>query len=175
MSFLLRLCCGLVVASSLAHIAHAWVPYSDGFKAFPNGEAPVIIDPFCKTENCNLFSKETWRSIVLNATAEWNNAKTGFTFLNLAESPSSDPCHTHNVVSIILADGENVCPGDGPFSSSGRAVLRKYRSRIYLNIEKFLRVYRDATSGKEEYITALLIHELGMFLDLTTRMRQGNR
>ena len=87
MSFLLRLCCGLVVASSLAHVAHAWV---QGYQAFPNGQAPIIVDPFCKIEDC-VFSQEKWRSIVLSAITEWNNAKTGFTFLPLAESPRMIP------------------------------------------------------------------------------------
>ena len=163
MSLLLRLCCGLVVASSLAHVAYAWV--TQGYQAFPNGQAPVIVDPFCKIENC-VFSQEKWRSLVLRAITQWNNAKTGFTFLPLAESPSDDPCHTHNVVSIILTDGENVCPGDDPFSTGGVAVLRKYKSRIYINVERFFRVFRDVKNGKEDYITALLLHELGHVVGL---------
>ena len=164
MSFLLRLCCGLVVASSLAHVAHAWV---QGYQAFPNGEAPVIIDPFCKTENCNLFSKEKWRSIVFRAITEWNNAKTGFTFLNLAESPSSDPCHTHDVVSIILTDGENVCPGDSSLmSSDGRAILKKYKSRIYINIKKIAYVFGNYPTLLEDYLPSLLMHELGHVIGL---------
>ena len=163
MSFLLRLCCGLVVASSLAHVANAWV---QGYQAFPNGEAPVIIDPFCKTENCNLFSKEKWRSIVLSAITEWNNAKTGFTFLPLAESPSNDPCHTHDVVSIILTDGENVCPGNNPFSANGVAVLRKHKSRIYINIEEMSYLYGNYPTILEERLIALLLHELGHVIGL---------
>ena len=165
MSFLLRLCCGLVVASSLVHVAHAWVPYHGGYKAFPNGKAPIIVDPFCKIENC-VFSKEKWKSLVLSAVTQWNNAKTGFTFLNLAESPSDDPCHTHDVVSIILTDGENVCPEDqphSPISVNGLAVLRKYRSRVYINIE---RIAQGFGSLKEDYLISLLLHELGHVIGL---------
>lgn len=159
MSFLLRLCCGLVVASSLAHVAHAWV---QGYQAFPNGKAPIIVDPFCKIEDC-VFSKEKWRSIVLRATTEWNNAKTGFTFLPLAESPSNDPCHTHDVVSIILTDGENVCPGNNPFPADGVAVLRKHKSRVYFNIE---RVAQGFGGLNEDYLISLLLHELGHVVGL---------
>ena len=159
MSFLLRLCCGLVVASSLAHIAHAWV---QGYQAFPNGKAPIIVDPFCKIEDC-VFSKEKWRSIVLSAITEWNNAKTGFTFLPLAESPSDDPCHTHDVVSIILTDGENVCPGNNPFPADGVAVLRKHKSRVYLNIERMAQGFGGLN---EDYLISLLLHELGHVVGL---------
>ena len=165
MSFLLRLCCGLVVASSLAHIAHAWVPYHGNYKAFPDGQAPIIVDPFCKIENC-VFSKEKWKSIVFRAITQWNNAKTGFTFLNLAESPSNDPCHTHDVVSIILTDGENVCPEDqshSPMLNDGLAVLKKYKSRVYLNIERIAYAFG---SLKEDYLIALLLHELGHVIGL---------
>ena len=154
MSFLLRLCWGLVVASSLAHVAYAWVPYHGGYKAFPNGKAPIIVDPFCKIENC-VFSKEKWRSLVLRAITQWNNAKTGFTFLPLAESPSNDPCHTHDVVSIILTDGENVCPGNNPVSAYGLAILGKYKSRIYLNIE---RISQEAESHSLMICTSVPAH-----------------
>ena len=163
MSFLLRLCCGLVVASSLAHVAHAWV--SKDYQAFPNGKAPIIVDPFCKIEDC-VFSKEKWKSIVFRAITEWNNAKTGFTFLPLAESPSDDPCHTYDVVSIILSDGENVCPEDQSFSpilTNGYAILRKYKSRVYINIEG---IAQNFGGPQEDSIIALLMHELGHVIGL---------
>ena len=64
--------------------AHAWV--EKGLKPFPDGRAPIIIDPFCKIEDCH-FSKEKWRELTRRAISQWNTADVGFTFLELSESP----------------------------------------------------------------------------------------
>ena len=58
MSFLVRWWGGLVVLAvglvmGLLTTAHAWTPL--GFQAFPEGEAPVIVDPpLCMSESCGV-------------------------------------------------------------------------------------------------------------------------
>ena len=159
MSLLLRLCCGLVVASSLAHVADAWV--EKGHKPFPDGRAPIIIDPFCKIEDCH-FSKEKWQELTQRAISQWNNADVGFTFLALSESPSSDPCNADNVVSVFVTDGINMCPGDRPMSNDGLTVRRTSSAKVYINIESIL----PYLGNPENYIVALIVHELGHVLGL---------
>ena len=56
-----------------------------------------------------------------------------------------------------------MCPGDSSFSASGRAVLRKYKSRIYLNVKQIAYVFG---SLEEDYLIAVLIHELGHVIGL---------
>ena len=166
MSFLVRrwgrlvvLAAGLVMG--LLTAAHAWTPA--GYQAFPDGEAPVIVDPFCMSESCGVLPQEAWRVRVLRAMAAWNTANTGFTFSEVAESFPNNPCHEYDGLSIILTDGE-VCPGDRPLSSAGRFGLTGYeQARIYINIG-LGRYSRGAFSGYR--ITPLLIHELGHALGL---------
>ena len=150
----------LALSLGCAIHAHAWV--EKGLKPFPDGRAPIIIDPFCKIEDCH-FSKEKWKELTRRAIAQWNDADVGFTFLALSERPSSDPCHTYDVVSVIVTDGRNMCPGDPPMSSDGVAVRRTSRARVYLNIESILHPYGMVG---EEYIFALLVHEFGHVLGL---------
>ena len=160
MSFLVRRWGGLVVLAAglvmgLLTTAHAWTP--ERFQTFPDGEAPVIVDPFCMSEFCGELPREAWRDRVLRAMAAWNNANTGFTFSEVAESFPNNPCHEHDGTSIILTDGE-VCPGDSPMSSAGQIVLTRYGwARLYINI--------GAYSG-DYPITPLLIHEFGHALVL---------
>ena len=162
MSFLLRRWCGLVVLAvglviGLLTTAQAWTPY--GFQTFPEGEAPVIVDPFCMSEFCGALPRAAWRDRVLRAMAAWNTANTGFTFSEVAESFPNNPCHEYEGLSIILTDGEG-CPGDGRMDKSfGRFLsTRPERARIYIRIGVFR--YSDYD------ITPLLIHELGHALGL---------
>ena len=162
MSFVLRRWCGLVILApglliAFLNTAHAWVSY--GFQTFPEGEAPVIADPFCMSEYCDELSGEAWRDRVLRAMAAWNDANTGFTFSEVQGSFPNTPCHEYDGISIILTDGE-VCPEDPPMSNVGRIVLTPYeRARLYINIGLYERV-------GEYNITPLLIHELGHALGL---------
>ena len=162
MSFLVRLCCGLVVLAlclsiGLLTTAHAWV--SLGFQTFPDGEAPVIVDPFCMSEFCGVLPREAWRERVLRAMAAWNTANTGFTFSEVPESFSNTPCNEYDGISIILTDGE-VCPEDPPRGSLGWFLPTYFeRARIYINIGDYRR------DGDYD-ITSLLIHELGHALGL---------
>ena len=164
MSFLVRRWCGLVVLAAglsmgLLTTAHAWV--SSGFQTFPDGEAPVIVDPFCMSEYCGALPREAWRERVLRAMAAWNTAHTGFTFSEVQESFSNTPCHEYDGLSIILTDGE-VCPGDPPTGGLGWFVpTRHERARVYINIG----FYSQSVSGRYN-ITPLLIHELGHALGL---------
>ena len=137
--------------------AHAWV--SLGFQAFPEGDAPVIVDPFCMSESCGVLPQEAWRERVLRAMAAWNTANTGFTFSEVPESFPNNPCHEYDGIAIILTDGE-VCPGDAPMGNAfGRfASTGRERARIYVKIGVFR--YSDYD------ITRLLIHELGHALGL---------
>ena len=150
----------LALSLGCAIHAHAWV--EKGHKPFPDGRAPIIIDPFCKIEDCH-FSKEKWRELTRRAIAQWNTADVGFTFLELSESPSSDPCHTYDVVSVIVTDGRDICPGDPPMTSDGVAVRRASRARVYINIERVLHPYGMVG---EEYVVALLVHEFGHVMGL---------
>ena len=158
MSFLLRrwggfvgLAAGLVMG--LLTTAQAWTPF--GYQTFPDGEAPVIVDPFCQSEFCGVLPREAWRERVRRAMAAWNDANTGFTFSEVAESFANTPCNEYEGISIILTDGE-VCPEDPPSGSSGWFVPNYERARIYINIGR-RRGYN---------ITPLLIHELGHALGL---------
>ena len=162
MSFLVRrwgrlvaLAVGLVMG--LLTTAHAWV--SLGFQSFPEGDAPVIVDPFCMSESCGVLPQEAWRERVLRAMAAWNTANTGFTFSEVPESFANTPCNEYDGISIILTDGE-VCPGDAPMGNAfGRfAPTGLERARIYVRIGVFR--YSDYD------ITPLLIHELGHALGL---------
>ena len=162
MSFLVRRWCGLVVLAlclsmGLLTTAQAWV--SMGFQTFPDGEAPVIVDPFCQSEFCGKLPREAWRDRVLRAMAAWNTANTGFTFSEVAESFANTPCHEYDGLSIILTDGE-VCPEDPPMGGLGWFVPTYFkRARIYINIGAFWR-------GGDYNITPLLIHELGHAIGL---------
>ena len=162
MSFLVRRWGGLVVLAGglvigLLTTAHAWTP--SGFQAFPEGEAPVIVDPFCMSEYCDELSQEEWRNRVLDAMAAWNTANTGFTFSEVAESFSNTPCHEYEGISIILTDGE-VCPEDPPMSHAGKIILTRYGwARMYINIGFYAR-------GSDYSITPILIHEFGHALGL---------
>ena len=163
MSFSLRRWCGLVVLAAglvmgLLTTAHAWVSY--GFQTFPDGEAPVIVDPFCMSEFCNELSQEEWRNRVLDAMAAWNDANTGFTFSEVQESFPNNPCHEYDGLSIILTDGET-CPEDRPKGNYQGWFRPKHygRARIYINIGDYIR-------GGDYNITPLLIHELGHALGL---------
>ena len=160
MSFLLRLCCGLVVASSLAHVVHAWV--EQGHKPFPDGRAPIIIDPFCKIEDCH-FSKEKWKELTRRAIAQWNTADVGFTFLELSENPSDDPCHNPRCGLRYRDRWNKYVPGDRPMTSDGVVSFRTSRARVYINIERVLHPYGMVG---EEYVVALLVHELGHVIGL---------
>ena len=163
MSFLVRRCCGLVVLAAglsigLLTTAHAWVSY--GFQTFPDGEAPVIVDPFCMSEVCGALPRAAWRERVLQAMAAWNDANTGFTFSEVPESFPNTPCHEYDGLSIILTDGE-VCPDDLPMGSAGGWFMPNFsgRARIYLNIGAYQR-------GGDYNITPLLMHELGHAIGL---------
>ena len=163
MSFLVRrwgrlvvLAVGLVMG--LLTTAHAWV--SLGFQAFPEGDAPVIVDPFCMSESCGVLPQEAWRERVLRAMAAWNTANTGFTFSEVPESFSNTPCNEYDGISIILTDGD-VCPGDPPMGNVFGRILgtgRAEQARIYVIIGVFRYMDYD--------ITPLLIHELGHALGL---------
>ena len=146
---------GVVLLCSV--VAHAWV--EKGHKPFPDGRAPIVIDPFCKAGNCSVFSTAKWRELTRRAIAQWNNADVGFTFLELSESPSSDPCHTHDVVSVIVTDGRDMCPGDRPMTGDGATS----GARVYINIESIPQRFGGQT---EDYIVALLVHELGHVMGL---------
>ena len=94
MSFLVRrwgrlvvLAAGLVMG--LLTATHAWTPLR--FQAFPEGEAPVIVDPFCMSESCGVLPQEAWRDRVLRAMAAWNTANTGFTFSEVPERLPEQP------------------------------------------------------------------------------------
>ena len=162
MSFLVRRWGRLVVLTAglvmgVLTTAHAWV--SLGFQTFPEGTAPVIVDPFCMSEFCGALPRAAWRERVLRAMAAWNDANTGFTFSEVAESFPNNPCRLYDGITIILTDGE-VCPEDRPSSSLGWFVPRPpERARIYLNIGEYQR-------GGDYPITYLLIHELGHALGL---------
>ena len=146
----------LILSLGCAIHAQAWV--EKGHKPFPDGRAPIIIDPFCKIEDCH-FSKEKWQELTRKAIAQWNNADVGFTFLALSESPSSDPCHTYDVVSVIVTDGRNMCPGDRPMTGDGATS----GARVYINMESIPQRFGGQT---EEYIVALLVHEFGHVMGL---------
>ena len=149
---LLTLCLVIGVPTT----AHAWV--SSGFQTFPDGEAPVIVDPFCMSEFCGALPRAAWRERVRRAMAAWNDANTGFTFSEVPESFANTPCHEYDGLSIILTDGE-VCPGDPPMGGLGYFVpTRHERARIYINIGK--------DWGDDYNITPLLIHEMGHALGL---------
>ena len=163
MSFLVRRWWGLVVLApglvmGLLTTAHAWTPL--GYRAFPEGEAPVIVDPFCMSEVCGALPRAAWRDRVLRAMVAWNTANIGFTFSEVAESFSNTPCNEYDGLSIILTDGE-VCPEDSPMGGAlGRFSLTGYeQARIYINIGDYQR------DGDYD-ITSLLIHEFGHALGL---------
>ena len=162
MSFLLRrwgrlvvLAVGLVMG--LLTTAQAWTPY--WFQTFPDGEAPVIVDPFCMSEFCGKLPREAWRERVLRAMAAWNDANTGFTFSEVAESFSNTPCNEYEGLSIILTDGE-VCPEDPPMGGHLGWFVPFYKwARIYVDIGDYRR-------DGDYNITPLLIHEMGHALGL---------
>ena len=162
-SFLVRRWCRFVVLAvglvmGLLTTAHAWVSY--GFQTFPDGEAPVIVDPFCMSEVCGALPRMAWRDRVLRAMAAWNDANTGFTFSEVAESFANTPCNEYDGLSIILTDGE-VCPEDPPMGGlTGWFVpTRHERARIYINIGDYRR-------DGDYNIVPTLIHELGHALGL---------
>ena len=168
MSFLVRRWYRLVVLAvglvmGLLTTAQAWTPL--GFQTFPDGEAPVIVDPFCMSESCGVLPQEAWRERVLRAMAAWNTANTGFTFSEVAESFANTPCNEYDGISIILTDGE-VCPGEPPIGRSTGQFLPtgRERARIYINLGTEHSLLAFETT--DYFPTGTLIHEFGHAIGL---------
>ena len=139
--------------------AEAWVK---DYQHFPDGEATVIVERFCRTAGCHYPTDHDWRTAIRTALQAWNEAGADFTFHERAARADDDPCRgNEGEVFIILATPDRLCPGDGPMNFSARTEWRFFPkvNRIYLNAER-------ESSENINSITRLLMHELGHVVGL---------
>ncbi len=154
---------GLATALGLTYLllspVHAWVA---GYQPFPEGEATVILDPFCRAQYCAGTEYE-WRQRVQTALYAWDAAGSRFTFHTRNARPTDDPCSLQGMVVVIVADPDRLCPGDGPlldsYSATARTEYRNGGARVYLK-------NTPDSPGTWRSYARLLLHEFGHVLGL---------
>ena len=142
---------------TMSERAEAWV---QGFQPFPDGEARVVVHRFCRSRFCGYPSQGEWQRAIRSVMAEWNTAESAFVFTERAARSTDDPCRLPDTVTVILADPDNLCPGDGPLRFGARTEFRSYggrtswQARIYVNAE-------SESAQDPASIRRLLLHEFG--------------
>jgi len=148
---------GLVLGgmAACADEAYAWVggvypPFKE------ESSATVIMQPYCMIDDCSPYTTIVdYPANIEAALKQWEWAKAAFT-IHRGHNVPPDPCHAgEGTVVFILTDSNNLCPGDGPLNSGGRAELKYDMNRvlIYLNVENY--TIRDGQPFR------LILHELG--------------
>lgn len=142
---------------TMSEQADAWV---QGFQPFPDGEVDVVVHRFCRSDFCNYPSQSEWQQTIRSVMSEWNNAGSTFMFRERAAHSTDDLCRLPDTVTVILADPDNLCPGDGPLRFGGRTEYQwrdregAWQVRIYINAER-------ESSQSLASIRRLLLHEFG--------------
>ena len=143
---------------TLSERAEAWV---EDFQPFPAGEATVVVHRFCRSQNCNYPVQAEWRAAIQAVVNQWNSAGSSFTFHTRALRSTDNPCQLPGTVTVLLADPDQLCPGDGPMRFGART---EYQYRDGFPSPWQVRVYINADWESSEdigSITRLLLHEFG--------------
>ena len=137
--------------------ANAWV---EDFQPFPDGEAQVIVHRFCRSQFCGYPSQGEWQRTIRSVMAEWNNAGSAFVFREGPANRTGDPCRQPDTVTVILADPDQLCRGDGPLRAGARTEFQSFGSSTSWQV----RVYINAGSESAQdpaSLRRLLLHEFG--------------
>ena len=143
----------LLLAVAWVSRGEAWVP---GYQPFPEGEATVVMRPYCRVEPCSYYLGLTsWETDIQHALRQWNSADAGWRFHEeWGAGRPADPCRPRDgQVIIIIAIPDQLCPGDGPLRSDALTELGSGWARIYLST-------RSVSVGLGNP-SRLLLHELG--------------
>ena len=106
-----------------------------------------------------------WQHALRVAMTAWNDAGSAFKFRERARQITDDPCNMPGVVVVILADPNNLCPGDGPLTGGGRLELERtnyddpWEARVYVNAH-------FGVSRSQIGVYTILLHELGHVVGL---------
>lgn len=132
--------------------AESWV---GDYQPFPEGEATVVMQPYCRAGACSYYLGVTsWGTAIQHALGQWNNAGAAWVFHEEWGAGPTDPCRPRDgQVLIIIADPDRMCPGDGPMRSDARTEYGSGWTRIYLNTQA------ESIQGGDP--SRLLLHELG--------------
>lgn len=152
----------LLLVLALADQAAAWVK---DFQPFPDGEATVIVDRFCRSQFCGYPSQREWQRIIRSVMAEWNNTGAAFVFREGTANRTGDPCRQPDTVTVILADPDQLCRGDGPLRYGARTEFQSFGGRTSWQA----RVYINAGSESAQdpaSLRRLLLHEFGHVVGL---------
>ena len=144
---------GGAIAFSLWHVkADAWV---QSFQPFPEGEATVVMQPYCRAGACSYYlSVADWGTSIQVALRQWNNAGADWVFHEEWGTGPTDPCRPRDgQVLIIIADPDQLCPGDGPMRYDARTEYGSGWTRIYLSTRA------ESIQGGDP--SRLLLHEFG--------------
>ena len=136
--------------------ANAWV---QGFQPFPDGDAQVIVQRFCRSQFCGYPSQGEWQRLIRSVMDEWNTASPAFTFREGTDR-TGDPCRQPDRVTVILADPDQLCRNDGPLRRGARTEFQSYGGRT----EWQARIYINAGSESAQdpaSLRRLLLHEFG--------------
>ena len=147
----------ILVVLTLDGQAAAWV---QDFQAFPDGEAQVIVQRFCRSQFCGYPSQREWERTIRSVMAEWNNTGAAFVFREGPANRTGDPCRQPDTVTVILADPDQLCGRDGPLRSGARTEFQSFGGRTSWQV----RVYINATSESAQSLASLrrlLLHEFG--------------
>ena len=163
----MKLCLQISVASlALACVvvgnSHAWVR---DFQPFPDGEAQVIVQRFCRSQFCGYPSQREWERTIRSVMAEWNNTGSTFVFREGTANRTGDPCRQPDTVTVILADPDQLCRGDGPLRYGARTEFQSFGGRTSWQA----RVYINAGSESAQdpaSLRRLLLHEFGHVVGL---------
>ena len=147
--------------------AGPWV--QGGSQPFLDGEAPVVLQRFCRLSSgassrwCGSGSDQTWVNMIQATTSEWNNAGADFVFSTRAGQASADPCRIRDAVVVIFASHDNLCPDDRHFP-----IQFEYGGfTVKTQGGNWARIYIFHGPGLADWIVySLLLHELGHVLGL---------
>ena len=139
--------------------AAAWVEYH---QAFPDGEATIIHEPFCLSQDCGALSDYEWHEAINEARQTWNGAGSDFTFSTRQRREADDPCNLPGEVVVIISNDGSACPGDsfrngGEIGGRTEFGQRGDRARVYIS-----------TTESDPYreVLVYLVHEFGHVIGL---------